>query len=231
MQVTVFFSAVAEYSDALKESIKSQTEYLAQASPNMSNVRTDDIFTNILMQHGRKSVEEQVKRKEGLRRYGQIRGKKIESSQEIFISTDEKRPKSVLVTGKADIGKTLFCQKLIKDWADNTLFRSKQNAEVPEFKFAYLLTFRQLNLLGDDPVTLKDILNQSPVLDDHSNIDDYIFEYIVDHSEEVLIIIDGYDECSQREYTASNSDEKYPNNAKEKIPVAALCAKLIKGKY
>ena len=53
MQVMVFFSAVAEYSDALKESIKRQTEYLAQASPTMSNVRTDDIFTNILMQHGR----------------------------------------------------------------------------------------------------------------------------------------------------------------------------------
>ena len=227
----VFFTAVAEYSDALKESIKSQTEYLAQASPTVSNVRTDDIFTNILMQHGRKPVEDlHSKRKERLRQYGQISGKQIVSSQEIFIPTDGKHPESVLVTGKAGIGKTLFCQKLIRDWADNKLFRSRANAEVPDFKFAYLLTFRQLNLLGDDPVTLKDILNRSSVLDDHSNIDDSIFEYILHHSEEVLIIIDGYDECSQREYIARNSDEKYPNNAKEKMPVAALCAKLIKGK-
>ena len=227
----VFFSAVAEYSDALKESIKSQTEYLAQVSPNMSNVRTDDIFTNILMQHGRKPVEDlNVKRKERLRLYGQISGKQIESSQEIFIPIDEEDPESVLVTGKAGIGKTLFCQKLIRDWADNKLFRSRANAEVPDFKFAYLLTFRQLNLLGDDPVTLEDILNRSSVLDDHSSIDDSIFEYILHHSEEVLIIIDGYDECSQRQYIASDWDEKYPNNAKEKMPVAALCAKLIKGK-
>ena len=183
------------------------------------------------MQHGRKPVEDpHVKRKKRLRRYGQTSGKQIKSSQEIFIPTDGKRPKSVLVTGKAGIGKTLFCQKLIRDWADNKLFRSRANAEVPDFKFAYLLTFRQLNLLGDDPVTLKDILNRSSVLDDRSNIDDSIFEYILHHSEEVLIIIDGYDECSQREYIASNSDEKYPNNAKEKMPVAALCAKLIKGK-
>ena len=260
MQVTVFFSAVAEYSDALKESIKSQTEYLAQASPNMSNVRTDDIFTNILMQHGRKPVKDlnvkrkerlrqygqisgkQInsfqeiiiptdgKRKERLRQYGQISGKQIKSSQEIFIPTDGKHPESVLVTGKAGIGKTLFCQKVIRDWADNKLFRSGANAEVPDFKFAYLLTFRQLNLLGDDPVTLEDILNRSSVLDDHSSIDDSIFEYILHHSEEVLIIIDGYDECSQRQYIASDWDEKYPNNAKEKMPVAALCAKLIKGK-
>ena len=234
MQVTFFFSAVAEYSDALKESIKSQTEYLTQASPTVSNVRTDDIFTNILMQHGRKPVEDlpakrkfDVKRKERLRQYGQISGKQIISSQEIFIPTDGKHPESVLVTGKAGIGKTVFCQKLIKDWADNKLFRSREF----DFKFTYLLTFRQLNLLGDDPVTLKDILNRSSVLDDHSNIDDSIFEYILHHSEEVLIIIDGYDECSQREYIASDSDEKYPNNAKEKMPVAALCAKLIKGKY
>ncbi|CAH3137856.1 unnamed protein product, partial [Pocillopora meandrina] len=251
---------VAEYSDALKESIKSHTEYLVQASPTTSKVRTDDIFTNILMQHGRKPVEDpHVKRKERLRRYGQISGKQInssheiiiptdgkrkkrlrqygqisgkqiKSSQEIFIPTDGKHPKSVLVAGKAGIGKTLFCQKLIRDWADNKLFRSRANAEVPDFKFAYLLTFRQLNLLGDDPVTLKDILNRSSALDDHSNIDDSIFEYILHHSKEVLIIIDGYDECSQREYIASDSDEKYPNNAKEKMPVAALCAKLIKGK-
>ena len=197
----------------------------------MSNVRTDDIFTNILMQHGRKPVEDlDLKRKERLRQYGQISGKQIKSSQEIFIPTDGKHPESVLVTGKAGIGKTLFCQKLIKDWADNKLFRSRANAEVPDFKFAYLLTFRQLNLLGDDPVTLEDILNRSSVLDDRSNIDNSIFEYILHHSEEVLIIIDGYDECSQREYIASDSDEKYPNNAKEKMPVAALCAKLIKGK-
>ena len=53
MHVTVSFSAEAEYSDALKESIKRQTEYLTQASPTMSNARADDIFTNILMQHGR----------------------------------------------------------------------------------------------------------------------------------------------------------------------------------
>ena len=226
-----FFSAVAEYSDALKESIKSQTEYLAQASPTMSNVRTDDIFTNILMQHGRKPVKDhRVKRKKRLRQYGQISGKQIKSSQEIFIPTDGKHPESVLVTGKAGIGKTLFCQKLIRDWADNKLFQSRANAEVPDFKFAYLLTFRQLNLLEDDSVTLEDILNRSSVLDDRSNISDSIFEYILHHSEEVLVIIDGYDECSRREYIASDWDEKYPNNAREKMPVEALCAKLIKGK-
>lgn len=179
----------------------------------------------------RKSVEDlDLKREERLRHYGQIGGNQIEHSQEIFLPTDGQHPESVLVTGKAGIGKTLFCQKLIRDWADNKLFQSIANTDPPDFKFAYLLTFRQLNLLGDSPVTLKDILNRSSVLDDHSNIDDSLFEYIVDHPEKVLIIIDGYDECSQRDYIASDSHEKYPNNAIEKMPVAAVCAKLIKGK-
>ena len=56
----------------VKETIRSQTDYLAQASLNMSTVRADHIFTNIFMQN--------VKRKERLRQYGQIGGKQIKSS-------------------------------------------------------------------------------------------------------------------------------------------------------
>ena len=139
-------------------------------------------------------------------------------------------PKSVLVTGKAGIGKTVYCQNLIRDWADNKLFQPQSNRNVPDFKFAYLLTFRQLSLLRDERVTLREILNRSSVLDEHSNIDDFLFEYIVDHSENVLIILDGFDEYSKQNFIVSDSDDRYPNSAQEKMPVAALCAKLIKGK-
>ena len=231
----ISFSAVLAYTNALKESIKNQTEFHILASPTPSKVRTDEIFTSLLMQHGRKPVEDHgMERKERLRQYGQVSGKPVKQCQEIFTSaTDrnkETNPKSVLVTGKAGIGKTLFCQDLIRDWADDKLFKSQTNAQVPDFKFAYLLTFRQLNELRDERFTLMEILNRSSVLEDHSNIDDSLFEYIVDHPEEVLIIIDGYDEFSQQDFITSRLHESYPNNAKEKMPVAALCAKLIKRK-
>ena len=85
-------------------------------------------------------------------------------------------------------------------------------------------------MLRDKRVTLREILNRSSVLDEHSNIDDFLFEYIVDHSENVLIILDGFDEYSKQNFIVSDSDDRYPNSAKEKMPVAALCAKLIKGK-
>ncbi len=205
------------------------------ASPSISNVRTDEIFTNLLIRRGRKPVADDLGmgRKKRLRRYGQVsETHRVKHCREIFIpTTDQKEnPKSILLTGKAGIGKTLFSQKLIRDWADDKLFQAQTNVEIPDFKFAYLLTFRQLNLFGDDRITLRELLNRSSVLDDRSNIDEFLFEYIVDHSEEVLIVIDGFDESSQQDCIASDLDEKYANNAQEKMPVAALCAKLIKGK-
>ena len=220
----------------LKESIKKQTEFINLASPTSSNkVRTDDIFTSLLIQHGRKPVEDlDMERGEQLQQYSLGSGKPVEHSQEIFLSesdrNDDMNPKSVLVTGKAGIGKTVYCQNLIRDWADNKLFQPQSNRNVPDFKFAYLLTFRQLSLLRDEPVTLREILNLSSVLDEHSNIDDSLFEYIVDHSENVLIILDGFDEYSKQNFIVSDLDDRYPNSAQEKMPVAALCAKLIKGK-
>ena len=173
-----------------------------------------------------------MERKEFLRRYGQVsETRRVKQCQEIFVRTNDKdsNPKSILLTGKAGIGKTLFCRNLIRDWSHDKLFQVNTKAEVPDFKFAYLLTFRQLNLLGDDPVTLREILNRSSVLDDDSIIEESLFEYIANHPQEVLIVIDGFDEYSQQDYIASNLDEKYPNSAQEKMPVAALCAKLIKG--
>ena len=205
------------------------------ASSTISSVKTDDIFTNLLIQYGRKAVKEDshLERKEFLRRYGQVcETHGVKHCQELFVRTNDEdsNPKSILLTGKAGIGKTLFSQKLIRDWADDKLFQVNTEAEVPDFKFAYLLTFRQLNLLGDDPVTLREILNRSSVLDDHSIIDESLFEYMANHPEEVLIVIDGFDEYLQQDYIANHLDGKYPNSAQEKMPVAALCAKLFKGK-
>ena len=232
----VCFLEVTAYTSALKASIRRQTEFQTKsvASSTISSVKTDDIFTNVLIQHGRKSVEDQFhfERKEFLRRYGQVsETRRVKHCQEIFVRTNDKEsnPKSILLTGKAGIGKTLFSQKLIRDWSEDKLFKMNTKAEVPDFKFAYLLTFRQLNLLGDDPVILREILNRSSVLDDHSIVDESLFEYMANHPEEVLIIIDGFDEYSQQDYIASHLDKKYPNSAQEKMPVAALCAKLIKG--
>ena len=238
----MFFSAVNSYSLAVKASVMEQTEFqpkLFDQAPAISCMRTDDIFTNVLIQHGRKTLEydENTGRRDRLTRYGQVSSRRIEQCSEIFIrfTNDDGNPKSILVTGKAGIGKTLFCQKLLRDWADNRLFQTQTNLQLPDFKFAYLLTFRNLNLLGDEEFTVKEILERCSVLDDQclrSNMDTFPLEYILDHSEEVLIIIDGFDEYSKQgqDYIAGDCHEESPNCSERKMKVAALCAKLIRKK-
>ena len=146
------------------------------------------------------------------------------------MNDDQESANSILVVGKAGIGKSLFCQKVIRDWANNELFQARESIEFPNLKFVYLLTFRQLNLLENNCVTLREILNCCSALDDKCNIDDSTFEYILKHPKEVMIILDGYDEYSQQDYIAGNLEEQHPNDARREMPVAALCSKLIKGK-
>ena len=218
----------------MKASIERQTELQPKLLdiPTAAKMKTDEIFTNLVMQHGRKPIKDgDAERRSHLMQYGQVSGTRVKHCQEFFIRTTEEKenPKSILVTGKAGIGKSLFCQKLFRDWANDKLFLSPTSVEMPTFKFAYLLTFRQLNLLEKEPLTLKEILNRSSILDDQSNISDSLFEYIVSHPEEVLIILDGFDEFSQQDYISGNEHERYPNSCREKMPVAALCAKLIRG--
>ena len=98
------------------------------------------------MQHGRKPIKDRdVERREHLRQYGEVSATRVKHCQELFTRTpDEKEnPKSILVTGKAGIGKTLFSQKLCRDWATDKLFLSPTNMQRPNFNFAYCLTFRQ----------------------------------------------------------------------------------------
>ena len=200
----------------------------------ISNAKTDDIFTNLLIQRGRKALirnDETYSRREELEYYGKVSGTPVEHCDKMFIgmNDDQESANSILVVGKAGIGKSLFCQKVIRDWANNELFQARESIEFPNLKFVYLLTFRQLNLLENRWLTLREILNWSSALNDKCNIDDSIFEYIVKHPKEVMIILDGYDEYSQQDYIAGNF-EKHPNDARCKMPVAALCSKLIKGK-
>ena len=233
-----YISAESAYISALKSSIMGQTEFQPKllASRTISNAKTDEIFTNLLIQHGRKALirkdETYYSRSKELEYYGKVSGTPVKHCSEIFLGAidDQESTNSILVVGKAGIGKSLFCQKVIRDWANNELFQARENTEIPNLKFVYLLSFRQLNLLENNCVTLREILNCCSALDDKCDIDDSTFEYIVKHPKEVMIILDGYDEYSQQDYIAGNLEEQHPNDARREMPVAALCSKLIKGK-
>ena len=63
-------------------------------------------------------------------------------------------------------------------------------------------------------------------------MDTFPLEYILDHSEEVLIIIDGFDEYFNQgqDYIAGDYHEEYPNCSERKMKIAAFCAKVIRKK-
>ena len=219
-----FSIAISRYTKYLQASVLSQTEFQPKllASRTISNAKTDEIFTNLLIQHGRKALikndETYYSRRKVLEYYGKVSGTPVKHCNEIFLGTidDQESANSILVVGKAGIGKSLFCQKVIRDWANNELFQARENTEIPNLKFVYLLTFRQLNLLENNCVTLREILNCCSALDDKCNIDDSTFEYILKHPKEVMIILDGYDEYSQQDYIAGNLGEQFPNDARRK---------------
>ena len=169
---------------ALQTSIIGQTEFQSEllASQTISNAKTDEIFTYILIQHGRKALirndETYYSRSKELEDYGKVSGTPVKHCREIFLGMidDQENVNSILVIGKAGIGKFLFCQTVIRDWANIELLQVRENSEIPNLKFGYLLSLRQLNFLENNCVTLREISNFSSVLGDKCNVDYSTFD-------------------------------------------------------
>ncbi|XP_031567289.1 uncharacterized protein LOC116302196 [Actinia tenebrosa] len=204
------------------------------AAHYVTGAKTDEIFTNLTVYYADKKQEkkEQAKdlgRSELLQGYTKrTMDRKVEKYENVFNDMKGENPKLLLI-GKAGIGKTFLCEKVIRDWSMNRIF---QNENTPNIQFAYLLKFRQLSKQGDKEINLQELLNCSPLLDDNSVIDDSLFEHLIQNPSKVLIILDGFDECSEqhRKQIASDFEKKYPNDSKKEMPIPALCSKLIRGK-
>ncbi|XP_031552745.1 NACHT, LRR and PYD domains-containing protein 6-like [Actinia tenebrosa] len=227
-----------EYTEKLKSSIKQQTDFLLSEEED-KKIRTDDIFTSVTIQRGPKHFEEPKEKQ--LDEIQASTRKPLTNCSEMFLCPENDNqqstascttnPKSILLTGKAGIGKSLFCRKLVRDWSHNRLFEEGQeNAKVPDFQFVFLLTFRQLLLPEEKRLDLRDILNRSSLLNEHSVIDEPLLQYMIENPEKLLIILDGYDEYKQRKKITGDFETRYPNDPHEKMPVPALIAKIMKGK-
>ncbi|XP_028516817.1 NACHT, LRR and PYD domains-containing protein 14 [Exaiptasia diaphana] len=228
---------VKGFSEKLKVSIKSQTEFQPKllASHSVPSIRTDDIFTSLMIQRGWEPIEMKASvRTEQLAQFNTPKACLIDRCQDIFINPeqDKTNPKSIQVIGKPGIGKSLFCQRLCRDWADGALFQSNEcNTETSGgFDFVFLMTFRQLNLFENKEVSFRDILNHCSV-DEHSVIDESLFEHLIEHPEKVLFMLDGYDEFSNRSRIYDcQFEQNYPCDPRHQMPVAALISKLLRKK-
>ncbi|XP_030205736.1 NLR family CARD domain-containing protein 3 [Gadus morhua] len=100
--------------------------------------------------------------------------------EDIFKPGQDKPIRTIMTTGVAGIGKTLLTHKFTLDWAEG-----KANQDID---FAFLLTFRELNLLKGKEFSLLELLHQFSVETKESG--NYRYD-----NDQVVFILDGLDEC------------------------------------
>ena len=95
-------------------------------------------------------------------------------------------PKRILVHGRPGIGKTVFTQKATFDWSQH-----RCKGKLGRFDLVLLVKLRDVCNLNDVPAILNDanlLASDGPVSTDN------LYDYVRRHQENVLLILDGYDE-------------------------------------
>lgn len=180
-----------ETEDDIKEVIKKnkeslRTEYGTELEGSQKVRKSlDKIYTELHIVRGESDhVNEQheIWEIEDKTRNQTAEGMKI-NCNEIFHNMaegeGEERIRTVMTKGIAGIGKTMSVKKFILDWADG-----KANQDLD---FIFMLPFRKLNLVIDDPFSLEKLVTEfHPELKNTARI-------FAGHK--VLFIFDGLDEC------------------------------------
>ena len=181
--------------------------------PHPKDLKLDQIYTNLKIQEGRAEYNSPTDRREQLKVYPEPNPKKSEFVRPEHIT--DAQHKNVLVVGRPGIGKTLFCAKLIRDWASDKLGR--------EFDVAFLLKFRRFSGLTEPIINLRELLCASEYTTD---LDDEVWNHICENPSKVCLLFDGIDELA----TNSKISEYYRKTTEEdKMPLHALYNKIASG--
>ena len=180
--------------------------------PHPKDLKIDQIYTNLKIQEGRAEYNFPTDRREQLKVYPEPNPKKSEFVRPKDVI--DAQHKNILVVGRPGIGKTLFCTKLIRDWASDKLER--------EFDVAFLLKFRRFSGLTE-PINLRELLCASEYPTD---LNDEVWNHICENPSKVCLLFDGIDELA----TNSKISYGYRNTAEEdKMPLHTLYNKIASG--
>ena len=199
-------------------------ELLALQSPFTGNpgentivkhLTLDQIYTNLVVIPNRATYDFTENREEQLKIYPRSRGEKSQpKSLEGLLNVENKK---VLIVGRAGIGKTLCCTKLLRDWAS-------PGAKI-HFDAAFFVKFRRFESAND--LSLRELLIKTEYFPTN-HLDDEVWNHLIENPEGVLILFDGFDEFKHNANMVR--PPPHPRCIEEKKPIQILYQWLVTGK-
>ena len=228
-------SIIHGFIERLKEFIIKHTEKLpdleALFQPNhgegerIEDLKLDSIYTNLVLIPDRAKYDFSGNREEQLKEYPMPKEnfQPMKGPEDIFTEPEKKK---ILLVGRPGIGKTMFCTKMIRDWAREKLFIKTQNGQITDLNFAFLIKFRRLNSV--DKLSLRQLLEMSEYLP-KGCLSDQVWKCILDHPDKVLMLFDGLDEFHDISSTVSEevNNEYRHSDHEDEMPLATLYSKIV----
>ena len=219
----------------LKEFIIKHTEKLtdleALFQPNhgegerIEDLKLDSIYTNLVLIPDRAKYAFSGNREEQLKEYPMPKEnfQPLKGPEDIFTEPEKKK---ILIVGRPGIGKTMFCTKMIRDWAREKLFIKSQNGQITDLNFAFLIKFRRLNSV--DKLSIRQLLEMSEYLP-KGCLPDEVWKCILDHPDKVLMLFDGLDEFHDISSTVNEevNNEYRQSDHEDEMPLATLYSKIV----
>ena len=192
-----------------------------------SDITLDQIYTNLIIHDGRSKLTNSLNgdREIWLERYSKANAiLRPKRPADIF----DANKRNILVVGHPGTGKTMFCTKILRDWASDNLFSEGENLQL-DFQVAFLVKLRMLNRVADQEFSLRELLEYSEYSTPLSAEPDEVWKYIRQNPNKVLVIFDGFDEYSGRT-EIDNDDTLYRNWEEDRMPLHSLLKKILSGK-
>ncbi len=213
----------------MRRRMREDTEILEPliADDPQCNRALDDIFVDLVIYTGRAKHEfgDLSKRHEIFDIYlkPQHGAVPIEKLEELFLpNEDSQDPRKIFIVGRPGIGKSLLCTKLSRDWSKRDLLRDSGKS----FEHVFSFQFRWFNTERTEKISLKQLLS---LICPEGNIDNEVFQYMLDNPEKVLLVFDGLDEFKHHESCLEDEQAQGGNSPTEAMPFSALYVKLVKG--
>ena len=190
-----------------------------------TDITLDQIYTNLNIHEGRVDLEHLAGDRDTLlENYPPKIANLRPRPADIFHANKQ----NILLVGHPGTGKTMFCTKILRDWASDKLFVEVQNKQL-DFQVAFLFKLRILNGLADQELNLRELLDRSEYSATLSD-ENEVWDYIRQNPNKVLVIFDGFDEYSGRT-KIDNDDILYRNPREEdRMPLHSLLKNILSGK-